>query len=214
MTVIDLSHPLNPDTPVYPGTPSIQFDRANTVAEDGFLEHRLTLSTHAGTHVDAPAHLIAGAATLDDLPVGWFLGRAAVLDPGPLDGHGKVTAAHVEASLERLAGCDFVLLRTGWSTRWGQPSYLEGFPCLTPAAAAALVGLGVRGVGVDTISVDPVGDPDLAVHQMLLGGGVVIVENLANLDRLPDSGFTFHALPLRITGGDGSPVRAVAVMDG
>lgn len=214
MTVIDLSHPLNPDTPVYPGTPRVGVDRANTVAEDGFLEHRLTLSTHAGTHVDAPAHMIAGGDTLDDLPVDRFLGRALVLDPGPLDAQGRVTADHVGASRARLAGYGFVLLRTGWSSRWGQPSYLEGFPCLTPAAARTLVDLGVRGFGVDAISVDPVGDPDLAVHQVLLGGGLVLVENLNGLERLPDAGFMFHALPLRISGGDGSPVRAVAIVGG
>lgn len=213
MTVIDLSHPLNPDTPVYPGTPRLELATANTIATDGFLEHRLAMSTHVGTHVDAPAHLLAGAPTLDDLPVARFVGRAVVLDPGVLDDQGRVTAAHMEASRERLAGQDFVLLRTGWSARWGGKDYLTGFPCLTPDAASVLVSLGVRGFGVDTISVDPVGAEVLAVHQVLLGHGLVIVENLANLDQLPATPFSFSALPLRIAGGDGSPVRAVAIID-
>jgi kynurenine formamidase len=213
MTVIDLSHPLNPDTPVYPGTPRLELAPANTIATDGFLEHRLTMSTHVGTHVDAPAHLLAGADTLDDLPVARFVGRAVVLDPGALDAQGRVTAAHVEASRGRLAGHDFVLLRTGWSARWGGKDYLTGFPCLSPGAAGVLADLGVRGFGVDTISVDPVGAEELAVHQALLGHGLIIVENLANLDQLPATTFGFSALPLRISGGDGSPVRAVAVID-
>jgi kynurenine formamidase len=211
MHVIDLSHPLNPDTPVYPGTPRVELSPACTLAADGFLEHRLTVSTHVGTHVDAPAHLVLGAATLDDLPADRFVGRAVVLDCGALE-DGRVTVVRLDAQRDRLVGVDFVLLRTGWSSRWGRPDYLEGFPCLTTDAAGWLVDHGVRGFGVDTISVDPVGDSELAVHHALLGAGLVIVENLANLEALPGTPFIFSALPLRIAGGDGSPVRAVAIL--
>ncbi|MEZ4388851.1 MAG: cyclase family protein [Candidatus Krumholzibacteriia bacterium] len=212
MRVIDLSHPLDADTPVYPGTPRVELAPACTLEADGYLEHRLVLGTHVGTHVDAPAHLITDAASLDQLSVDRFVGRAVVLDPGGLE-DGRVTVLRLEAQRDRLERMDFVLLRTGWARRWGQPGYLEGFPCLAPDAARWLADHGVRGFGVDAISVDPVGDSALAVHHELLSRGLVIVENLANLGVLPGTPFTFCALPLRIAGGDGSPVRAVALLD-
>jgi kynurenine formamidase len=211
---IDLSHPIGPDMPLYPGTPRPRIEPSRSLAADGYVEHRLTLTTHVGTHVDAPAHLVDGGRPLSELPADRFVGRAVVLDPGRLDG-GRVTVARLEAAAAsgRLDGVDFLLLRTGWSERWGEPTYFADFPCLAPAAARWLVDRGVRGFGVDCISVDPMDDADLAVHHALLGAGAVIVENLANLAALPDAPFLFCALPLPVQGVDGSPVRAVAVLD-
>jgi kynurenine formamidase len=105
-----------------------------------------------------------------------------------------------------------VLLRTGWSALWGVEDYFRDFPCLTPDAARWLVDRGVRGFGVDTCSVDPPASSDLPVHHVLLGAGVLIVENLANLQALPGGRFQFLALPLRLSDADGGPVRAVAMV--
>ena len=213
MRIIDLSHPITPDMPLYPGTPAPTLEPAHTRAADGFLEHRLVITTHVGTHVDAPAHLLDDGATVDQLPCDRFMGRAGVLDAGRGD-DGRVDVARLDAQRDRIQGVSFVLLRTGWSRHWGTPAYLEGFPCLTRAAARWLAEHGVRGFGVDTISVDPVGAPELTVHHTLLEAGLVLVENLTNLDQLPGQPFLFSALPLNLHGADGSPVRAVAVVDG
>ncbi len=203
MTVIDLTQPLGPGMPAFPGSAPPRFEAAATVAADGFAETRLVLSTHGGTHLDAPAHLIPGGRTVDDYPPGHFLGRGVALDLGP----GRPDRAAWDRA---LGGCAFALLRTGWSRRWGTPGYFAGFPTLDRDTARWLAGRGLRGVGVDAPSVDPVESPDLPVHRELLAAGVVIVENLADLSPLPAAPFWFSCLPLPLAGADGSPVRAVA----
>ncbi|MHB8767122.1 MAG: cyclase family protein [Deferrisomatales bacterium] len=205
MRVVDLSHPIAPGMPVYPGTEPPRCEAACTVAEHGFAEARWTFYTHTGTHLDAPAHLLAGGQSLDDFPAGHFLGRAVALDLGP-------APPDLDAWARRLQGCDFALLRTGWSRLWGSPGYFEGFPTPSIEAARRLAALGLRGVGIDALSVDPVGSADLPVHRVLLGAGLVIAENLRGLEALPEGPFGFSCLPLRLAGADGSPVRAVALL--
>jgi len=211
--ILDLTQPIAPGMPVYPGTDAPAITASHTVEEHGFLEHRLTLLTHTGTHLDAPAHMLAGGRTLDSYPVGHFVGRAIAIDvanaPGGAVGR-DVLAPHRAA----LAGSDFLLLCTGWSQRWGLDAYFEGFPVLTPDAAAWLADLDLRGVGVDAISVDAAGAAVYAVHEILLGRGLVIVENLTNLRALVGRAFTFACLPLKLAGADGAPVRAIALLTG
>ncbi|MBD3220865.1 cyclase family protein [bacterium] len=209
MPVIDLSHTIAPSMPVYPGTPAPSVAPARTVREDGHLEHAIALHTHVGTHVDAPAHLLEDGDTLDGVALERFAGRAIVVDARSAS-DGRITQDRIAAERTRLVDVDIVLLWTGWSARWGTPGYLEGFPCLDEAAARWLVDRGVRGLGVDTISVDPMAADPLAVHHALLDRGAIIIENLTGLDVLPRDPFLFVALPLKIAGGDGSPVRAAA----
>jgi kynurenine formamidase len=109
-----------------------------------------------------------------------------------------------------LADLDFVLLRTGWERHWGTPRYYRDWPWLEPALAERLAGAGLRGVGLDSPSVDPLDEG--ASHERLAAGGLINVENLANLDRLPDGPFLFMAFPLRLQGAEASPVRAVALL--
>lgn len=211
MRVIDLSHSIRPDTPVYPGTAPVSLEPLTTVAEHGFAERILTMASHTGTHMDAPAHLLPGGLTLDRVPPERFVGAACVLD---------LTAAGVEAPLgtleaqvDRLAGCSMALLRTGWDRYWGDPAYFRGFPVLSTDGARWLVARGVTTIGVDAISFDPMDAPDLPVHRLLLGAGVLLVENLTGLDRLPAVGFTLCCLPLPLADADGAPCRALAILD-
>lgn len=211
MTVIDLSHPLWPGMPVYPGTAPPDFREACTLAAHGFAEKRLGLSTHTGTHVDVPAHVLSAGATLDRLPAAGFVGPGQVLDVRRCRGW--------RIRVEDLAGLGagpgsggFVLLWTGLGGLFGDPGYFRAYPALDVEAARHLTRLGLAGIGVDACSVDAVEDIALPAHQVLLGAGLCIVENLTGLERLPQSGFTFVCLPLCIAGGDGSPVRAVALV--
>jgi kynurenine formamidase len=206
---MDLSHTLQEGMPVYPGTEPPSFTQACTLEVDGYVETRLTMLTHVGTHVDAPGHIIPGGATLDELPVAAFTGTAVVVDVTGVTGR-EVSVADLRGVQDRMHGADFVLLRTGWSAHWGAPAYFQGFPVLSAEAAAWLVAGGRKGVGVDAISVDVEGSSAFPVHRAILGCGAIVVENLVGLEQLPAGGFPFACFPLRVAGADGSPVRAVA----
>jgi kynurenine formamidase len=211
MRVIDLSHPITADMPVYPGDPLPSLDVVSTLDGAGYITRRITFGSHMGTHMDAPAHMIAGGRTLDAYPIGHFIGSAAALD----------LTAYVGPTLELVAllphrsvivGSDFLLLNTGWYHHWGEARYFVDYPVLSVDAALWLAGLGLRGIGVDTCSVDAAASSVHAVHHAFLRREVVIIENLTNLAALPDAAFTFAAFPLRIDQADGSPVRAVGIL--
>lgn len=212
MALIDLSHPISPSTPVYPGTEPPRVEKACTLEKDGFVEHRLTFFTHTGTHMDAPAHMLAGAPTLDMLPTDHFYGTAVVLDFAE-PSRRNITPDDLEPHREQIAHSAFVLLHTDWDRLWGRDEYFRDFPVLTPEAAAWITRFPLHGVGVDAISVDAVGSTEYPVHHTLLGRGMVIIENLTNLSGLVGQAFTFVCLPLPLVGADGSPVRAAAVVD-
>ncbi len=230
--VVDLSQQIAPGMPVFPGAEPPRFEQGATIASHGFAELRVTMDTHTGTHMDAPCHVLEGAPSLDQLPPERFMGRACVLDVRGLE---RVTRGHLEARAALLESCGFLLLRTGMEQHWGAPEYFGAFPCLDLEAATWLAGLGLSGLALDAISVDAISvdaisvdaisedaisvDPldaagldamSLDVHRILLGAGMVIVENCRNLAQLPEQGFVFCAMPLPIQGADGSPVRAVA----
>ncbi|MDF1569197.1 MAG: cyclase family protein [Spirochaetaceae bacterium] len=211
MKVLDLTHLMEEGMPVYPGTEQPSFSGAFSVTEHGFREARLTMLTHTGTHLDAPAHILNGGSTLEKLPVDAFVGQAAVIDvSGVTDRIEKSALLH---AAEDIAELDFVILRTGWEGRWGVDSYFSGFPTLSPDAARWLTGFRLKGIGFDCISADAAETTDFEIHKIVLGAGIIIIENLRGLDALPDTAFRFAAFPLKLKDGDGSPVRAVGMWD-
>ena len=209
MRVVDFTHVLRREMPVYPGTPLPELTVASTWERDGFHETRLTLHSHTGTHMDAPAHLFPAGATLDALPPARFAGTALVV---PCAGAGAVLHMDLLAPVKDAADrADFLLFHTGWDRLWGRAAYFEGYPVPGEDVVDYLLASGKKGVGLDTVSVDPVGDWDLPIHRRLLGGGLVIVENLTNLAAAGGEPFTFCALPLHYEPADGAPVRAVGL---
>jgi kynurenine formamidase len=211
MQVLDLTHFITPSMPVYPGTEPPEIRQAVTVERDGFAEKWIGMFSHTGTHIDAPAHMLAGAPTLDRMGVERFCGRACALDVRATDG--LVGLAELAPHAERIAASEFVLLCTGWAGRWGSPAYFEDFPVLAADAAQWLAGRGLKGVGFDAISADPVGSADFGNHMALLGAGLILIENLTGLEALLGREFLFSCLPLKLEEADGSPVRAVAILD-
>ncbi|QLH78500.1 cyclase family protein [Halosimplex rubrum] len=215
MRPLDLSHSLATDMPVYPGTEPVRVEPDATLDTDGYRTTRLDLDSHAGTHVDAPAHLTDGPS-LDEFPVDRFRFDAAAADLRPLDAREPVS---LDALRDALAvdphEVDLVAVVTGWDRHWGNDRYFE-HPYLTAEAAAWLADRDCD-LGVDTVNPDPTpaeraGDdePDgFPVHERLFERERVIVENLRGLDRTPER-FELHAYPLRFAGADASPVRAVA----
>lgn len=206
--IADLSHPFTVSMSVWPGTPVPEVKLLRNRPRHGYEERRLTLTSHAGTHVDAPAHLLDGPA-LDALPLERFTGPGCVADVRACAGR-PVRWEDLERSPGWAGPREFVLLWTGWDAFWGMKAYLRGYPVLDPAVAGRLAAAGIKGLGVDAASVDAFDSRDLPVHRALLSRGVVLVENLRGIGALAGRAFRFAAFPLPIPGGDGSPVRAVA----
>lgn len=211
MNVIDLTHFIAPDMPVYPGTEPPSVREATSIAADGFAEKLLTMYSHTGTHMDAPGHMLAGHHTLDQLPIDTFVGPGVVIDLSARLS-GPITPQELVAYAGRLEHADFALFHTGWSLRWGRDDYYAEFPTLSEEAARWLCGFELKGVGFDCISVDPVGASPMVIHHILLGHDMVIIENLCGLDSLVGREFMFSCLPLKIPDSDGSPIRAVGIV--
>ena len=209
MQTIDLSHTIRTGMPVYPGDESPTVRRTHFVKKHGFAQTSLTLSTHVGTHVDAAAHLFTEAPTLDRLGPDNFTGWGAVLDLTALTA--RTIGQPDLAPLAEIDDLDFALLRTGWDRHWDTDRYYQDFPYLTETAARFLAGLGLKGVGLDTPSPDPVDSHTLPAHQILFDHGQVIVENLTHLQALPEQSFVFCCLPLKVLDGEASPCRAVGI---
>ncbi|WP_104432064.1 cyclase family protein [Kineococcus xinjiangensis] len=209
MALLDLSHPLTTGMPVHPGDPEVRAVPAATLERDGCNVLAVGLGSHTGTHLDAPFHVHADGARLDELPLELLTGPAVVVDVQGCAPGSAIGWEHLAPHAGRLRPGVVVLLHTGWSARWGEPRYFADHPWLTTDAARRIVAAGVRVLGVDTASPDPAGSLD--VHRVVLGAGGVIVENLTGLARLatlPDPHVGFFPLPL--AGADGAPVRALA----
>jgi arylformamidase len=202
----DISLSIDGRTPVYAGDPQVELEPLFTLEADGVnvtaLRHA---TTHTGTHVDLPRHVIAGGASLDAVPPERFCGRARVIAiRDPL----AITAA--ELAGHAIGADEIVLFRTRNSEErlLERPAFQPGYVYLAPDAAAYLVQRQVRLVGIDYLSVDPPDDPALPAHHILLGAGVFILEG-ALLSAVPSGLYELLCLPLRISGADGAPVRAV-----
>lgn len=195
--LIDLSVPLDQNTPAYPGDPTIQIVQTSSVADAGYLGHSVTLGTHTGTHIDAPAHMIQGAVTLGKLPLEAFTGDAKVIV--------ELSEEAVEAA--KLEPGDIVLFDTGTSSRYYEASYFTDYPVMPLNVAEYLVKMNIKLVGMDTCSAD--NKDDFPIHKILLGAGIPIIENMANLATLHDRSFKVYAVPLKLDL-DGAPVRVFA----
>lgn len=212
MEVIDLTHAICAAMPVFPGTEPPRLDDAYTIERNGFAEKMLHLVSHTGTHIDAPGHILPGALRLDGMTAGRFLGPGVVLDAAAVRGR-RVEIGDLRGYEPRLRKAEFALLHTGWDRHWGAPEYFAPYPVLAPEAARWLAGFGLKGFGVDAISADAIDSTDLPVHRALFAGEMLIIENLASLAPLLGREFLFSCLPLKIADADGSPIRAIAILE-
>jgi len=208
MKIIDLSHTLHENMTVYPGSEKPVLQKVATIKEDGHNEHCLTYYSHTGTHIDAPAHLLARGKSLDSYDINTFLGRALVIN---CTGCITIERETIENSLSNNSIPQFLLFFTGWDHHWHNKKYFRGYPILSPEAAILLSQLSLNGVGVDAASFDEPDSKDLINHHILLERELILVENLCNLDLIPSGEVLFSCFPLKINKADGSPVRAVAI---
>lgn len=209
MTVIDLTHTIEETMPVYPGTEKPRLETASTYEKDLFKETRMTMYTHTGTHMDPPAHVFADRTTLDKFPADQFIGKALVIDCRDLKEGGVITMEHIRPCGGKADKADFLLFCTGWDRYWGTDAYFGNFPCMDDAVVDYILSGTYKGIGVDTISIDPMNS--LARHWKLFREtDMVIIENLTGLHLCGEKLFSFSCFPMKLRDCDGSPVRAVA----
>lgn len=211
--VVDLSHPLDDDTPVYPGDPVARFTPATTIGEHGYNVLHVRMGSQTGTHVDAPYHFLPDGARIDELPLKLFLGLAVIADVRGKAPHAAVTWADLQPVADRLGPGRMLLLHTGWDAHWGTERYLDrDHPHLTEDACRALVAGGAALVGIDSVNVDDTVGGGRPAHTVLLGEGIPVVEHLTGLAGLPDTGAAFTAVPVAVEGMATFPVRAFATL--
>lgn len=213
---VDLSHTITDGMITYPGLPGPRItDHLSRKASEGkyapgttFQIGRIDMVANTGTYLDAPFHRYADGADLSQLPLDSVAGLPGVTVRAS-------SLAEVDGDL--FTGVDVrakaVLIHTGWSRHWGSDVYLSGHPYLTRSAAELLRDGGAKLVGIDTLNIDDMRDAERPAHSILLAAGIPIVEHMTALDQLPDYGFTFFAVPVKVAGMGTFPVRAFALVD-
>lgn len=231
--VLDLTYPFNDVTQVWPGNPPFHresMQRGGTATEAWYATGQVALSEHAGTHMDAPVHFAQGQAGIDGIPVERLIGPAIVIDVRAAASHDRDYRLSV-ADLQRweeghgtIPAGAIVMMLSGWGAHWKDRERYFGsatpedpttlhFPGFSQAAAEWLVReRHISGIGVDTASIDYGPSQDFAVHRIVNAAGLYGLENVAGLAEVPASGATLVALPMKIAGGTGAPVRIIALL--
>jgi kynurenine formamidase len=227
--VVDLTHTISDRAPTFDGEAKSPFQAkvVATVAKDGYFARTISLPEHFATHMDAPAHFAPTGWTVDQIPADRLVGPLLVIDV-----RNQVSRnADYQLGLDDIAGWEkthgqipqggIVMLRTGWSTRWSASREYRNadakgvmhFPGYSVNAARFLVeGRNVVALGIDTLSIDPGTVKTFPVHQYTLGRNVYQLENVADLDKVPELGATAVAAPAKLKGGSGGPVRILAMV--
>ena len=171
---------------------------------------------HSGTHIDAPCHVIQNTKSLDQFPLDKFMGDAIVIR---CDDRMEIDIEFLKTFRLIISKIDFIIFFTGWEHKWKTKDYFEDCPTLSQEAAQWLTQFNLKGIGFDAFSVDKIVSvekvtPDtLPNHHILLAKEVLLIENLTNISLLPEGIFSFQCLPLKIEDADGSPIRAIAILE-
>ena len=201
--VYDITVPFAPGIPTSPGDPPFEVEPVATLGTGPFRLSRLSLTTHAGTHVDAPAPFTEGGATIDQLALEILVGKARVVE---IVARERIDRSDLEA--QDLRDDLRVLLKTRMSGQMQRSEFQADHVYLTKDAAHYLAQAGLKLVGFDYLSVDRHGSVDFPTHAALLGAGVVLVEGL-DLSEVEPGEYDMTCLPLRVAGGDGAPARVI-----
>ena len=214
MKIIDLTHTIEENMPVYPGTECPGLETANTHERNGFKETLITMLSHTGTHIDPPAHLVKNGATLDSFEIDSFVGSAIVIDCRHLNEGEPITMTELAPYSDSLNKVDFLLFNIGWDKKWGSNDYFGDYPCVSDEVLELVIQGNYKGIGFDVIGLDPIGDASLSRHNKLFKAkNIINIENLKNLDKCGNKPFEFICLPLKIKDSDGAPARAIAIFE-
>jgi len=230
--LVDLTYPLSPDSIYWPTGSAFEHEQLDWGTSEGgywYASAAFSSPEHLGTHLDAPIHFGENRWTSTDIPLERLFARGIVIDitdKANTDADATLAAEDIEA-WERRNGAipagSMVIVRSGWASRWPDWNAYYGsetpedvatlhFPGVSPEAARALLDRGIFGVGIDTASIDPGISSTFEAHQVLAAANIFNLENLTNVNGLPETGFGVIALPMKIEGGTGGPTRVVAVV--
>lgn len=213
--VVDLSHPVDDTTQSYPGDPQPSLTPVATIARAGFNLLHVCMGSQSGTHVDAPYHFTEGGRGIDEVEPDLFTGTGVIADLTGAGPRERIVWADLSPVAGALGPGSILVLHTGWDRHYGTSTYYD-HPFLDGDAAGRILDAGVRTIATDTINPDetlldgpqPEGFP---VHHLVAEAGGIIAENLTNLAAIDFPEPLLSLLPIRLTGADGAPVRAVAM---
>ena len=215
MKIIDLTLTVSDEIPTFPGSPQPSFIPWENVKEDGYNLELLFLSTHTGTHMDAPYHFLEKGAKIHEISLKKLVSEAILIKSKKKGGESitKTDIQKFEKKHGKIASFSSVIFYTGWQRNLQKKYYFTKNPGLSVSAAKYLASKKINLVGIDSPSIDLGKDSKFSVHQIFAKKGILIVENLANLEKIKSSKFHLVVLPLKLKNATGSPVRAIAFVE-
>ena len=215
MKIIDLTLTVSDKIPTFPGSPQPSFIPWENVKEDGYNLELLFLSTHTGTHMDAPYHFLEKGAKIHEISLKKLVSEAVLIKSKKKNGESitKIDIQKFEKKHGKINNFSSVIFYTGWQRNLQKKYYFTKNPGLSVSAAKYLASKKINLVGIDSPSIDLGKDSKFSVHQIFAKKGMLIVENLANLEKIKSSKFHLVVLPLKLKNATGSPVRAIAFVE-
>ncbi len=213
MKPIDLTLTISENLPSFPGSPVPKFIPWAKIKTDGYNLELLFLSSHSGTHMDAPFHFIKNGLKIHQIDANRFVRDAVILKlkKGPNQSITKKDIIQFEKKFGKILNDATIIIATGWYKNLTKKTYFEKNPGLSSSAADYLSSKKINLVGIDSPSIDVGSNKEFSAHKILSKNNIIIVENLANLEKIKSPKFKFIALPLKLKDATGSPIRAIAV---
>lgn len=209
MRVIDLTMKITPSIRVFPGSPQPSFIPWSRFDSHGYDSEAMFMSTHTGTHIDAPSHFVPGLASIDRIPASRLVSSAILVR---VSKRANQLVERGDLADEKITEGEAVVIATGWEKRASSGNYMNENPGLSEQAARYLAKKKVNAVAIDGPSIDAGKDKKFTAHRILLTRSILIVENLCNVSKISTNRFTLVLSPLKLGGATGSPARALALV--
>jgi arylformamidase len=206
--IIDLSYDITHQMRVFPDDPAVGVLRHQHY-QNGYFVSQLIMGTHTGTHIDVPAHKIQGGKAVDEVPIDHFTGKAYVMDFTFLKPLEEISGEQLEKFREKVKDVRTVIIKTNWGQHFGQDDFFTSFPGLSEQAVEWFAKNNIRLIGLESPSVNAIKHQQ--IHTLLLEKEIGIVESLANVNEISNEYVELFAVPLKLKGLDGSPVRAFVI---
>src|SRR5215216_3233480 len=213
MKIVDLTLEITSDMIIFPGYPMPNFIKWSKFDIQGYISEVMFLSTHTGTHMDAPFHFNPNGQTIDQVEVSRYICNNAILIKIQKNANEMITSDDITRNSKyEIKEKDTVVFSTGWEKQIKQKdNYIRNNPGLSKDAAEYLVEKKVNAVGIDCPSIDIGTDSGLIAHKMLLSNEILVIENLCNLYKFTNRKFMLLVTPLKLAGASGSPIRAIGI---